>query len=133
MRALNRRMPLTGSVVGACLLVANFVGGEARIERKIERLYPLADPPFLPGIRMRALHNGDAIFPAMLAAIRSASVSITFETCIDWSGAIGKEFAEPLAERGRQGVPVHVLLDWVGSAQMDDSLVAGAPGARALR
>lgn len=140
MRTLTRRMLLTGAVAGACLLggllIANVVGGEARIERKIERLYPMADPrfmqelgvllgpPFLPGAQVRALRNGDAIFAAMLAAIRSATVSITFETYIYWSGAIGREFADALAERARQGVHVHVLLDWVGSAQMDDSLVA---------
>lgn len=133
-------MWLAGAVAGACLvgglLIANFVGGEPKIERHIQRHFPMDDPrfmqelgvllgpPFLPGIQVRALRNGDAIFPAMLAAIRGATVSITFETYIYWSGAIGREFATALAERARQGVPVHVLLDWVGSAQMDDSLVA---------
>jgi cardiolipin synthase A/B len=121
-------------VVG--LLVANFVGGEKKIDRRIERLYSLEDPrfrhelgvllgpPFLPGARVRALLNGDQIFAPMLAAIRSAKVSITFETYIYWSGDIGLEFANALAERARQGVKVHVLLDWVGSAKMDESLVA---------
>jgi cardiolipin synthase len=60
----------------------------------------------------------------MLAAIRSAKVSITFETYIYWSGDIGRAFADALAERARRGVKVHVLLDWVGSAPMDDELVA---------
>ena len=50
-------------------------------------------------------------------------MSITFETYIYWSGDIGREFAEALAERARQGVKVHVLLDWVGSMKMEDSLV----------
>lgn len=120
----------------AGLLISNFVGGETKIERRIERLYPLDDPrfmhelgvllgpPFLPGTQARALLNGDEIFPPMLAAIRSAEVSITFETYIYWSGDIGREFADALAERARQGVKVHVLLDWVGSAKMDDSLMA---------
>ncbi|MCB8745493.1 phospholipase D-like domain-containing protein [Rhodoferax sp. U2-2l] len=121
-------------VVG--LLVANFVGGETKIERRIERLYTLDDPrfmhelgvllgpPFLPGSKVRALLNGDEIFPPMLSAIRAAQASITFETYIYWSGDIGHTFAQALAERARQGVKVHVLLDWVGSAKMDDSLVA---------
>ncbi|MDP3612384.1 MAG: phospholipase D-like domain-containing protein, partial [Rubrivivax sp.] len=47
----------------------------------------------------------------------------TFETYIYWSGDIGSEFANALAERARQGVKVHVLLDWMGSLKMDDSLV----------
>ena len=120
-------------VVG--LLITNFVGGEAKIERRIERLYALEDPrflhelgvllgpPFLPGTKVRALLNGDEIFPPMLAAIRNAQVSITFETYIYWSGDIGREVAGALAERARRGVKVHVLLDWVGSAMMDASLL----------
>ena len=120
-------------VVG--LLITNFVGGEAKIERRIERLYALEDPrflhelgvllgpPFLPGTKVRALLNGDEIFPPMLAAIRNAQVSITFETYIYWSGDIGREVAGALAERARRGVKVHVLLDWVGSAKMDASLL----------
>jgi cardiolipin synthase A/B len=123
-----------GLVAG--LLVSNFVGGETKIERRIERLYALDDPrfmselgvllgpPFLQGNTARALLNGDEIFPPMLAAIRAAKVSITFETYIYWSGDIGREFAEALAERARQGVKVHVLLDWVGSAKMEESLLS---------
>jgi cardiolipin synthase len=60
----------------------------------------------------------------MLAAIRGATRTITFETYIYWSGAIGRDFAEALAERARNGVKVHVLLDWVGSAKMDSSLMS---------
>ena len=40
---------------------------------------------------------------------------------IYWSGDIGKQFADALSERARAGVRVHVLLDWVGSAKMDES------------
>jgi len=117
------------------VLASNFIGGEKKIERHIERLYALDDPrfmqelgvllgpPFLNGTQVRALLNGDEIFPPMLAAIRSAKVSINFETYIYWSGDIGREFADALAERARQGVKVHVLLDWVGSAKMDESLI----------
>jgi cardiolipin synthase len=117
------------------VLASNFIGGEKKIERHIERLYALDDPrfmqelglllgpPFLNGTRVRALLNGDQIFPPMLAAIRSAKVSINFETYIYWSGDIGRAFADALAERARQGVKVHVLLDWVGSAKMDESLI----------
>lgn len=140
MRGAWRWVLLATGVAALCLvvgvMVANFVGGETRIERRIERLYGLDDPrfmrelgvllgpPFLSGSRVRALLNGDEIFPSMLAAIGAARESITFETYIYWSGDIGLAFAHALAERARQGVKVHVLLDWVGSAKMDDSLVA---------
>ena len=117
------------------VLASNFIGGEKKIDRHIQRLYALADPrfvqelgvllgpPFLAGNRVQALVNGEQIFPPMLAAIRAATVSITFETYIYWSGDIGREFADALAEKARQGVKVHVLLDWVGSAKMDERLV----------
>ena len=138
--ALRRRWLVWAGAASALaliggVLVSNFIGGEKKIERNIERLYALDDPrfmnelgvllgpPFLNGTRTRALLNGDQIFPPMLAAIRAAKTSITFETYIYWSGEIGREFADALAERARQGVKVHVLLDWVGSAKMDDSLV----------
>lgn len=126
-----------------CVLIAvNFMSGEKKIERRIERLYSLEDPrfrnelgvllgpAFVGGNRHTALRNGDEIFPAMLAAIRDARTSITFETYIYWSGDIGREFAEALADQSRQGVKVHVLLDWVGSAKVDDQLleVMGAAG-----
>jgi cardiolipin synthase len=123
------------------LLASNFIGGEKNIERHVERLYTLDDarfmnelgvllgPPFLAGTRVQALLNGDQIFPPMLAAIRGARVSINFETYIYWSGDIGREFAEALAERARQGVKVHVLLDWVGSAKMDPSLISALAAA----
>jgi cardiolipin synthase A/B len=123
------------ATVAAVLIGVNFMGGEKKIERRIERLYSLSDPrfghelgvllgpPFLPGNRHQALLNGEQIFPTMLEAIRSAQQSITFETYIYWSGEIGSEFAEALAERARRGVKVHVLLDWVGSAKVTERFV----------
>jgi len=119
----------------AVLVAVNFMSGEKKIERRIERLYPLDDPrfrhelgvllgpPFVAGNRPLVLRNGDEIFPAMLAAIRSARTTITFETYIYWSGDVGREFAHALSDRALHGVKVHVLLDWVGSAKMDANLL----------
>lgn len=59
----------------------------------------------------------------MLEAIRNARHSITFETYIYWSGDIGQQFADALSERARAGVKVHVLLDWVGSAKIEDGFL----------
>jgi cardiolipin synthase len=59
----------------------------------------------------------------MLRAIRAAETSITFETYIYWSGEIGKAFTLALSERARAGVPVSVIIDWVGSVKMDQSLL----------
>ena len=138
------------SVVGTlvCAVLAfNFMAGEKRIEHRISRQYTIEDPrfgaelgvllgpPFLQGNAVTALQNGAEIFPEMLAAIRGARQSITFETYIYWSGQIGKAFAEAMAERARAGVRVHVLLDWVGSAKMDQALMEEmtAAGAQVLK
>jgi cardiolipin synthase len=80
----------------------------------------LLGPPLIAGNKITTLNNGDEIFPAMLAAIRAAERTITFETYIYWTGKIGREFAEALAERSRAGVKVHVLLDWIGSRSLDN-------------
>ena len=121
--------------IAGVLLAINFTGGEKKIQRRIERSYALDDPrfahelgallgpPFVRGNRPKVLRNGDEIFPAMLAAIRGSRTSITFETYIYWSGDIGREFATALVERAQHGVKVHVLLDWVGSAKMDEALI----------
>ena len=117
------------------LLTLNFTSGEKKIEEHIERGYDLHDPqfrramgvllgpPVVEGNRVEALLNGDQIFPSMLAAIRAAQKTITFETYIYWSGDIGAEFARALAERAKAGVKVHVLLDWVGSQKIDESFL----------
>lgn len=83
----------------------------------------LLDPAFLNGNRITTLLNGDEIFESMLGAIRSAKKTISFESYIYWSGAIGKTFADALAERARDGVKVHVLLDWGGSGKIEHALI----------
>ncbi|SAK45300.1 cardiolipin synthetase [Caballeronia arationis] len=128
---------LSTAAVVACatlvvvLVVANLTSGEKKIEHTIERRYASDDPqfprsmslllgpPVEDGNRFDVLVNGDEIFPSMLAGIRSAQKTITFETFIYWSGEIGEEFAAALSDKARAGVAVHVLLDWVGSSKMD--------------
>ena len=83
----------------------------------------LLGPSIVEGNKATELINGDAIFPAMLKAIREARKTILFETYIYWSGEIGDEFADALAERARAGVKVLVLLDWVGSAKIAPNLI----------
>jgi cardiolipin synthase len=125
-------IPVTAFVTLVIVLViANLSSGEKKIEHKIERLYKSEDPQFLRsmglllgppvvlGNRFEMLLNGDQIFPSMLEGIRSARKTITFETFIYWSGEIGEQIARALADKAREGVAVHVLLDWVGSSKMD--------------
>lgn len=117
------------------VLLQNFKTPEKVLERKVEHRYVVSDPQFrremsvllgpaiVRGNQVTALQNGNEIFPAMLLAIRSAQTSITFETFIYWSGEIGEEFSQALSERARAGVPVSVIIDWVGSTKMEQSLL----------
>jgi cardiolipin synthase len=119
----------------AALVYVNFAGNEKKIKTEIAHLYSVDDPQFLrsmglllgpsivDGNTANELVNGDAIFPSMLKAIRGAKKTVLFETYIYWSGEIGDEFADALSERARNGVKVHVLLDWVGSGKIDDNVI----------
>ena len=137
---MKTRLPLValataGVTLAAAIVALNFTYREKRIGQRIRRLYSAADPDFgramgvllgpaiVGGNRVEVLLNGHRIFPAMLAAIQDARTSINFESFIYWSGTIGRQFAEALAERARAGVKVHVLLDWVGSNKMDQALL----------
>jgi cardiolipin synthase len=139
--AWSRRRIIIAALVGALVaviatvLALNFVSAEKYIERSLTHRYGVADPQFLrelgvmlgpaivDGNQVQNLENGARIFPTMLAAIRGAQHTITFESYIYWSGAVGRQFAEALEERARAGVKVHVLIDWAGSQQLEDALV----------
>jgi cardiolipin synthase len=138
---------LIAGIIGALMAIVvvvvamNFVTSEREIQKSLEHRYGVTDPQFrrelgillgpaiIDGNHVQALQNGDEIFPAMLAAIRAAEHTITFETYIYWSGAIGRSFADALSERSRSGVKVHVLLDWAGSQKIAPSLIDGMTAA----
>lgn len=127
----------SGAVLGViiAIIAGNFIPNEKRLEQAITADYSVHDPqflrtmgtllgsPLLEGNTTTELLNGEKIFPAMLAAIRAAQKTICFETFIYWSGQVGRDFADALTERARAGVKVHVLLDFVGSTRMEDSLL----------
>ncbi len=74
--------------------------------------------PILGGNRVAVLANGDEIFPAMLAAVREARISITYSQFVYLDGGVSGEFAEALAERCAAGVDTKILLDGFGSFLM---------------
>lgn len=139
---------ITALVTGLLVIIAmNFALPEKKIERKVPHRYAVADaqfrrdmgsllgPAIVPGNRVQLLNNGDEIFPAMLQALAAAQHTICFETYIYWSGDIGEQFANALAERARAGVQVCITLDWMGSLKMDAALIARveSAGARVQR
>jgi cardiolipin synthase len=71
--------------------------------------------PLTPGNRLQPLVNGDEAFPAMLAAIDSATQSISLATYIFDNDATGKQFADALGRAVKRGVAVRVLIDAAGT------------------
>jgi cardiolipin synthase A/B len=71
--------------------------------------------PLTAGNKIEPLVNGDAAFPAMLAAIASAKKSISLCTYIFDNDATGKQFVAALAAAGARGVAVRVLVDAAGT------------------
>jgi cardiolipin synthase A/B len=115
----------------AFVFYANLTGSDEHIEHAFPHHYAACDqqfrrtssnllgPPLVNGNRVTTLLNGDQAFPAMLDAIRAAKHSVTFEGYIFWSGEIAQRFADAFSERARAGVPIHLVLDWLGSKKMD--------------
>ncbi|MFI7277976.1 phosphatidylserine/phosphatidylglycerophosphate/cardiolipin synthase family protein [Streptomyces sp. NPDC049879] len=87
-----------------------------RIRRRLERLIGIAATE---GNHLDVLRNGDAIFAAMLDAIRSAEHTVDMMTFVYWKGEIAGEFAEALAERAAAGLRVRLLLDGFGSMPIE--------------
>jgi cardiolipin synthase len=71
--------------------------------------------PLTAGNKIEPLVNGDAAFPAMLAAIASAKKSVTHSTYIFDNDAAGKQFVAALAGAVKRGVEVRVLIDAAGT------------------
>ena len=114
----------------SCSLVVNVQQRREEDPAQIERLYAADDPQFL---RAMGVLLGPPIVDGNRVADAASTATRSFRRCSRRSAArrrrspsrptstgratIGKEFADALAERARAGVKVHVLLDWVGSAE----------------
>ncbi len=70
-------------------------------------LEPLTDAPIVGGNKIDVLHNGDAIFPAMLREIKNAKSTITFAQYLLKGGSLAREFALSFAERCQAGIKVY--------------------------
>jgi cardiolipin synthase len=121
--------------VVAIALLANFSRNEKAIERTLVHRYTIDEPQLrremgvllgpsiTAGNQVDAYDNGVEIFPPMLEAIAAAEKTINFETYIYWSGDIGQQFADAFSERAKAGVRVNIVIDWVGSLPMEETLL----------
>src|SRR5215212_2047818 len=83
----------------------------------------LTGEPVSFGNDAELLINGDQIFPAYLGAIRDANETVNLLTYAYWRGDIAVEVADTLCRKAHDGVECNVILDAVGAARMDRSLV----------
>jgi cardiolipin synthase len=68
--------------------------------------------------------EGDAFFPAMLAAIAAARFSVRLETYIFQAAGIGLRVLDALTQAAQRGARVRVLVDGFGSNALPDSFWA---------
>lgn len=61
------------------------------------------------------LNNGSETFPAIIKALKNAKSFIHVEYYIIMHDSVGKEFADVLCEKAREGVKVRLIYDAVGS------------------
>jgi len=102
------------------IIHANYGVDDPQFRRTVGNLL---GPPLLEGNSLTTYVNGDAFYPPMLEAIRSARKTITFETFVYWKGQMGEAFTSALCERARAGVKVHVTIDAVGSDRLDRNYI----------
>jgi len=72
-------------------------------------------PEFLGGHRVRLMQGGDELFPAMREAISQARHEVWLSTYIFHDDDAARAMATALAEAGRRGVRVCVVVDGFGS------------------
>jgi cardiolipin synthase len=73
-----------------------------------------AGAPLVDGNAVRLLRDAPEHFAAFAAAIARARESVLVEAYILADDAVGRRFADLLAERARAGVSVRLLHDWLG-------------------
>ena len=102
-------LTVLGTLVAVAVLLgigANIATAEKRLLYRPRQLYVSADadfrralgillgPPLVGGNHVTTLVNGDQIFPAMLKAIDSAQVTVTFETFVFRDEAPSRQAAQ---------------------------------------
>jgi cardiolipin synthase A/B len=111
---------------------------EAEHLRMLARIVDhLATRPLTTGNRLQPLVNGDEAFPAMLAAIESATQSISLSTYIFDRDPVGHQFVDALGRAVARSVAVRVLIDDAGARYSWPSITrelrrAGVPVTRFL-
>ena len=86
------------------------------VRRVVDKAYARATgAPLIPGNGVRLLIDAEQNYPAWLGAIKGARRTVHFESFIIHEDEVGREFAEALTAKAREGVKVRVVYDWLGA------------------
>ena len=83
----------------------------------------LTGAPISNGNEAELLINGDRIFPAFLETIEAAESTLNAQTYVYWRGEIAGDVANAIAAKSRGGVRCNLILDALGAAKMERSLI----------
>ncbi len=83
----------------------------------------LTGAPISNGNEAELLINGDRIFPAFLETIEAAESTLNAQTYVYWRGEIAGDVANAIAAKARGGVRCNLILDALGAAKMERSLI----------
>jgi cardiolipin synthase len=122
-RCYQEASPFHNSPSNKIMNIPGQSANRIQVGKVTAQLRPLADQafsraagaPLVPGNKVRLLRNATENYRAWLEAIRSAGNRIHFESYIIHSDDVGREFAEVLASKARQGVRVRLIYDWFGA------------------
>jgi cardiolipin synthase len=73
-----------------------------------------AGAPLVGGNRVRLLEDARENYPRWLAAIAEAKHHVLFDNYLIHDDAVGRQFADALADKAGQGISVRLIYDWVG-------------------
>jgi cardiolipin synthase len=93
------------------------------------RRYCLAPQETLEGNEVELLRGGEEAFPAMLAAIAAARRYVLLEFYAYADDSVGRALGEVLRRKVKEGVPVYLVYDSVGSIVTDRRFFLGLAAA----
>ena len=85
------------------------------LRRHILLVETASGAPLVAGNKATLLESGEEAHEAMLEAVRNARETINFETYIFQDDDVGREFADLLIQKAREGVRVNLIYDSFGS------------------
>jgi cardiolipin synthase len=91
-----------------------------RAFRAVEKLARL---PFLDGNQVELLIDGERTFESIFEGIGAAQDYLLVQFYIVRDDEQGREFQQRLIGRAREGIRIYVLLDEIGSSQLDRSFI----------